>query len=304
MARKHSENIDLVKAATAGDEELCRSLLSGDADPNQLDRLKGFRPLHAAAELGSVQIAELLVSSGADIDALTDPEGPAPQEDFTALMVAVGAGQDAFVEWLLAAGADVNVNWDTDGRSSALEQAASSGNLALVERLLAAGAKVPEAVLFGAVWYGYVRVVARLLEAGANANDVSGTGKPMLVRACERPEKFVKHKEQRQIVKLLLEARANLEARDDLGSTALIAAVRAKNSELAAMLLDAGANAAALDDGGAGTLAPAVRESNYELVARLIERGADPLKRDSLGESPLDIAKQNRDKRMVALLQP
>ncbi|MFF5210925.1 ankyrin repeat domain-containing protein [Streptosporangium sp. NPDC000396] len=76
-----------------------RERLAGGFDPGQ--RLSWLRstPLHQAAQEGAVRVIELLLASGAKVDAVDD-DGATP------LWEAVRYGQDDAVRLLLAAGAD------------------------------------------------------------------------------------------------------------------------------------------------------------------------------------------------------
>lgn len=91
----------------------------------------GMTALHYAAQFGHVEVAKVLVSAGADINA-HDEKGATP------LHLAAGFNQPAGLRWLLEHGADVEAE-DSFG-NTALGQAALSGKTELVEALLAAGA--------------------------------------------------------------------------------------------------------------------------------------------------------------------
>jgi hypothetical protein len=89
----------LVHAATRGDAAIAKALLTIGADPNS--KATGSTPLYAAAWAGRVEAAECLLDAGAAVDS-TDAK------DMTALMAAVGRGDDAMAKLLLARGANVN----------------------------------------------------------------------------------------------------------------------------------------------------------------------------------------------------
>jgi ankyrin repeat protein len=158
------------------------------ANINHKDRF-GRTSLYEAAEKGTLQQVQFLISNGADINSLSSWGTP--------LNIAVKTGRKEVVEALLASGADVNL-----GRPGCtpLFSAAFKGDKAMVEILLAHGAEVnimvngrtlvedtlyrPEIVrilmrakgrdgktpLHWAVEYGKIGRVERLLRNGARIN--------------------------------------------------------------------------------------------------------------------------------------
>ena len=101
----------LHKAAREGDADRVRKLLDAGADVNvrnaDKQRLQ-YTPLHWAAHFGHLEIAELLISRGADLDA----EDPAYS---TPLYLAAEEGHPKVVEFLISKGAEVNVKTSKSG---------------------------------------------------------------------------------------------------------------------------------------------------------------------------------------------
>lgn len=102
----------------------------------------GWTALQLAALRNDFDLAETLLSAGADVNARTDT--PYRGWGLTALQVAAGHGSVALVQLLLAAGADVNAtshrdNWPV----TALQSACKGGRDETVRVLLTAGA-IPE----------------------------------------------------------------------------------------------------------------------------------------------------------------
>ena len=133
---------DLHKAAREGDADRVRKLLDAGADVNgrnsskAVKLLSGGTPLqwtslHYAAYYGHLEIAEILISRGADLDA-DDPYYSTP------LYLAVEEGHPEVVEFLISKGAKVNVKSSSSGYTP-LHRAAW-GPVALM--LLEKGAKV------------------------------------------------------------------------------------------------------------------------------------------------------------------
>lgn len=124
---------------------LIRSLLERGADPNRGDVLL------AALLQSAVDIAELLVQAGADVDRRMRSGEPA-------LVALARLGRSAMVEWMLAHGADPN-------------QRAVTGDTVL---LAAARRGLP------------ARTVRKLLQAGADRSVRDGRGRSPLDLAAER----------------------------------------------------------------------------------------------------------------------
>jgi len=93
------EDPALLEAIRDGDVATVRSLLQEEADPNAAQG-DGLSALHLASQGGSLDIAELLLSAGAEVDAKTKIGA------YTPLHVAAGAARLSIVQALLAAGAN------------------------------------------------------------------------------------------------------------------------------------------------------------------------------------------------------
>lgn len=124
--------------------ELCRELLRAGAEPNAYFRDEALRmlhtPLQAAARKGSVDIVELLLQEGSDVNA-----SARGIMGYTALQAICGLRSDLLggqerklriIRLLLAHGADVNAAPVRTGGRTALQEAAASGELAVAKLLL------------------------------------------------------------------------------------------------------------------------------------------------------------------------
>ncbi len=122
----------LYKASFTNDVEMARSLIAeGDSDVNARDA-QGSTPLHMAAVMGSAEVARLLITAGANLEARNDVGTP--------LHVAVSYGQMEVVRLLIEAGASVNAQ-DQTGRTP-LHEAVSIGKADIVSLVLERGAHV------------------------------------------------------------------------------------------------------------------------------------------------------------------
>jgi ankyrin repeat protein len=119
----------LVHAAARGDTTVLRMLLALGADPNS--ELTAGSSLYAAVWYGHLDAAELLLSHGADVDAV-DRSG------FTPLMAAASRGDDPAVRFLLEKGAQVS---QVSRCGNALDMAIAGGHRSTAVMLTEAGAR-------------------------------------------------------------------------------------------------------------------------------------------------------------------
>ena len=184
---------------------------------------------------------------------------------------AVMRGDIAAARALIQKKADVNAAQD-DG-ATALHWAVYRGNAELVDLLLRAGAKsvanregmTPLAM---AALYGNAPIVDRLLKGGVDAKSLGPNGESMVM--------FAARNGNPDVIRLLVEAGANVNAREPLrGTTALMWAVEQRHPEAVAALLKAGADPAA-KSAGAGLprnyIAPRVNTRAVEEAQKRRER--------------------------------
>lgn len=100
----------LMAAIEKGDAQVVEALLAVGADPNVCGTY-GNTPMHAAAEAGSVALAERIRAAGAALDPIE------ARADKTPLHWAAQNGQTAMVSWLADHGADAH-RLDRDGKNA------------------------------------------------------------------------------------------------------------------------------------------------------------------------------------------
>ena len=153
------------------------------------------------------------------------------------MILAAQKGDMVNMEYLMDRGLDPN-STDRDG-NSLLTIAITQGSEPLVEFLIRRKAKLEglnrngETALQLAAFKGQVGVVKRLLAAGARV-DNRGAGWPAIVYAT-----IGGHFE---VLKLLVEAKADLDVLASNGMTALMFAIQSDREEMARLLIEAGAN--------------------------------------------------------------
>ena len=171
-ARDRLGNTALILAMDSGHREVAELLLRAGVKPN----------IHEAAAIGR---AELVAELARDDARLLDSYSP---EGFTPLALAAHFGHEETVEFLLTQGANVNAVSANELGVTPLHAALYGRRVGAAKLLLACGADVtarrggkgsPRAgwtALHYAAGYGFVDLIAPLLERGAdvNARDVDG----------------------------------------------------------------------------------------------------------------------------------
>ena len=156
-------------AAMMGDLDEVRLLLSGGADVNAA-HADGMTALHWAAENAHTEMSSLLVTAGANLEAVTRIGG------YTPLHLATRKGSRGVASSLLEAGADPRAETET-GKVTPLHFAASAGEVGLTSSLIAHGVDVDvrestwgQTPLIFASSAGHLDVVHVLLSSGADAS--------------------------------------------------------------------------------------------------------------------------------------
>ncbi len=235
-------------AAHHGNTDLAQVLVSAGANVDPVTRVGQYTPLHIGARQGRGDVVKLLLAAGAHADHRAYPSGSTP------LHLAAAAGATGAMTHLLGAGADPDAVEDHWGQTP-LIFAASANRPAAIEVLLAAGAdpaattKVEDLVLRGKLdrlaRERYDDIISAFTNDGARAPTES-----------ERQTAIRAAREVQAMDSLPTEAREKEEEeekeRDEPppppsienmgGLTALLHAARQGNLEAAMALLDGGAD--------------------------------------------------------------
>jgi ankyrin repeat protein len=309
----------LLSASFSGYIQTVRTLLEHEANPNLCDSDERYVPLWLAALLGdSVECVRALLEHGADpnhellqpplatdicrashistekkivlLDCLVDNTpgldlDRADPQGRTCLMWAARLDDTALVEWLLAHNVDVCAT--SEELHTALYYAVANGNQQTIRALLTKGSPVNnvttdgETLLQLSVGKG-VEQMSLLLDAKADIELENGDNQTALNKAVEA--------EKPDVVKLLIERKANIHHRDSYGWSPIHdASYYRPNVEVVRLLADAGANLTETVNGGQTPLHLAARDARPDIVAVLLEhRGAlDIEQRTEDGETPL-----------------
>ncbi len=246
---------------------------------------RGRTPLHVAAEAQAKgEIIAYLISAGADVNA-RDRNGDTP------LHVAVRNNDRATGELLLARGADVftpNVAGESALRA-ALSRMGGRQDWVLNSNVINAADSSGNTPLHLAAEWQLTEVVAFLVEKGSDLNARNSNGETPLFNA-------VKADSSAAVTALLNGAgdkRADINARDFLGNTALHACVRwaAHNAARAIAERDTRTNGKrvlnARNLAGKTALHEAATTGNLSFTRFLLDFGADVNAADETGKTPL-----------------
>jgi ankyrin repeat protein len=273
------ETIDDKKAKLM---EAARKYVKSQQSP--ISHSKETTQLIEAVKEGNLPSVKTSLANGADIKVKN-------RKGDTLLFLAIEKGHTEIVGFLLDNGFGIN-DEDPIGRTTLLA-AAYCGHTEIVKLLLDKGAEVnPKndygfTPLMAAADNGYLEIVKLLLDKGADVNTKHKTGNTALIGAAERgfprtglfPKKRTEVNPQEQnnrmeIVKLLLDKGAEVNAKNENGYTALIAAAEFGRTEIVKLLLDRGADINARTNEGLTAIEQAKRASRTDTVQFLQKAGA------------------------------
>ncbi|KAG2487525.1 hypothetical protein HYH03_013806 [Edaphochlamys debaryana] len=142
---------------------------------------------------------------------------------------------------------------------------------------------------------GDLETVRRLL-ANPGVDSARDDGTTPLILAAERGHT--------RVVRLLLEAGADMNAATEGGDTALSLAAAEGHTEVVRLLAEAGADVNAADEEGSAPLAVAAHRGHTEVVRALLRAGAEQGAKDAEGNTALHLAASaGREEAVAALLQ-
>ena len=273
-------------AATLANVKVCRSL---DQRYEQIERgassIEINAMLFSAADKGCLDLAKLLISAGASLEA-RDRLGAKP------LARAAAAGQAELVTLFLDRGAPIDAQ-NLDG-STALYQAAEAGRLPIVRQLVEHGAdvKLPGrngiTPLSAAAYMGSAPIVEFLMDKGTDPKAIDKTEKAAIIYAAGRGFPAV--------VRLLLGRGVDVNTKYGNELTALMWAAGYSDeagvndvTEVMTLFLDHGARIDDQDNRGRTALMIAAELNHAAAVDLLLARGADKSLKDKQGKTAGDL---------------
>ncbi|NJK65101.1 MAG: hypothetical protein HC921_22440 [Synechococcaceae cyanobacterium SM2_3_1] len=283
-------------AVQSGSKEIVQFLLESGF------KVDFLHPLYEAIMLNSIEMVQLLIEYGADIERCWD-------EGITPILAAVVSGNSEIVRILVEAGADVNKT-DKYGISPIME-AAQMGRQEVYEYLVPYVSSDEYelsrvARLIGAAGKGQLSMIQRLIEDGL---DVDSSDLTYLDG--ETPLHAALVSGQYSTAKALLELGANIEARDFLGLTYLMVAAQEHNADIVQLLIEQGSNVNARDNNGNTAIMLAIGARAYTDLQRrarilttnlLLKSGAALDAVNAFGQTAIDLARESEDSELIKLL--
>ena len=245
-------------------QRIVQLLVNHGADVNLPDK-DGVTPLKHAQARGYKAIERILLAAGARLDA------GASQAIDLQMIAAAGQGDVETVKRLLAQGAGVHAR-DDHGRT-ALIAAAYRNDLAIADILIQAGADVnaqddtKQSAYLISTSEGYLELLRLALRNGADVRSTDSYNGTGLIRAADRGHV--------EIIQELLKTDIEIDHVNRLGWTALLEAIilgdgGARHTEVVRLLVEAGADVNLADSGGVTPLAHA-RQRGYSQIAAILE---------------------------------
>jgi ankyrin repeat protein len=300
-AAKRSLEISIHEAAKTGNIEVVKQRLASGVDVDAVDDEWSMTPLFFAANKGHVQVAEFLISAGADVNAKN-------RFDRTPLYRAAYWGNKEIAEILIAKGADVNTQ-PRDGTGTPLDWAnqygrpetaniirenggktkkelKAEGKLVEPSEPVAEAAKpepppvkAPDISIHDAVKKGNIEAVKQHIAAGTDVNAKGGVigGTPLYGAVA------FGHKE---IVELLIANGADVNEKGVDGITPLDLATAFRHRRAATIDL------LRKHGGKHSSILLAAEAGNVEAVKQHLDAGADVNEKDGTGRTPLDWAER------------
>lgn len=281
----------LHEAARNGDIAQVQSHFLRGANIDEIDE-DGFTPLHLAASGGHKGVAEMLIASGANVNANSR------QDRSTPLHNAVGKGHKDVVQLLIDKGA--NVNAKDNKQRTPLRLAAEGNHRDMADLLIAKGADINakqdygRTLLHNAAYAGHKDVTELLIEKGTDINAKDSFGQIPLHLAARYGHA--------NVAELLIAKGADINVKDRLGLTPLHSAALGGHSNVAQHIIAKGADVNAKQIGDITPLHLAARGGHKAMVELLLDKGAGVNAKHSDGWTPLHEAAVGGHKDVTELL--
>ncbi|MCW3098860.1 MAG: ankyrin repeat and protein 1 isoform [Chthonomonadaceae bacterium] len=280
LLRAAGAHVGLIEAIRIGDRARVLELLDSGADIEEENSVIGLTPLMAAAGCGDLELLRLLLARGADLHRVSSRHFTALTQAISGDQRAtvnflLDAGMD-----LNAPGFVGN---EYMGGHTPIFHAIQIGHQEMMRLLIARGARLDVRDVRGETplhWAADSRgpeAMEILLDAGVEMDAVDSRGWTPLMRVAFRI--LVPKDVHAAFMRLLIARGADVNIHDAEGRTILMMAAGHNNPELVEMLLDAGAEIDAVDNLGFSALTAPVLEQRDEIIALLKARGAKPRKR-------------------------
>jgi ankyrin repeat protein len=258
-ARGPEGKTPLFIAACENNVQALNALLAAGADMNDAF-VSGVTPLMVASEVGSLGAVNTLITAGADLNCADD-------RGFTAIMIAILFEKNAaVVSALIAAGADVNYVCKRMNLT-VLDMAMANESSDICAVLEEAGAKTIKELMIE---------TSDLVRAGSSG-DMEQV--QQLVKGAGKDEKnaalvIAVNDDKPPMVKCLLASGADPDAKYGFLNVLMVACIHG-NADIVRALLDAGADITAKDEDGKTALQHAAKHKHRDIVALLLAKAKE-----------------------------
>jgi ankyrin repeat protein len=276
----------LHQAVVSGDVAKAEAILKGDKRPLVERDSAGTPLLVLAVKQGDPAMVEMLIRSGADVDA----------SNGSPLLWAAQNGREDMVRLLLDKGAQINQG--DSAFKTPLAYAREAGHTAVADLLLARGATMEdhESRAFFAVIGGNKARMEAMRADGVNVNALAPHGYPLICIAAQGGHV--------DMAEFLISQGADVNAgHPQLGCTPLHGAAQEGKAEMARFLLSKGAKISATDMSGATPLHTAAWWGRADAAQVLIASGANMNATDQKGQTPLAVALERKNNEVAELLR-
>ena len=289
-------------AASENNVTLTEALVEKKADLN-VPNTKGFSPLKIAAKRGNGEVLEVLLESGANPNFIGKK-----LPGFSPLNNAVQFGQFDCAKLLIKHGAHLV---DKNMTNTVLHSAAYGGHAHIVEYLIkVVGMDVNQrnnadrTSLFQSITQGHNSVAKVLLHLGADPNVRLGKDSETLLHVAVREER-------KEIVRMLLEAKAKPDEPLKDGATPLMMAVKNDNADYIPLIMAHGITLAKKDNQG-NTVFHHAAKNNSRASAKYLLRRIGVMKgitqehqlyknANNDGDTPYYVAVNNRNEAVLKI---
>ncbi|CVL06292.1 related to ankyrin [Fusarium mangiferae] len=301
------EGVSLHISVEDGSDEITELLISRGADVSVVDG-DGRTALNVASMIGNTKVARQLIDSGADVSHET-------RDGFTPLSMACSRGHVELAKLLIKSGADVNQVLANGYRP--LFQAVWHNQSELAELLIDEGAELLDgfqldgrmfSLLSVAAGKGYLNTVKTLISKGVNPMDA----RPLLLAAsyggCGGFSDFIDENpgfprsDYHQVLQLLLQSGADVNASDELGHSPLYMASHYGFTDAVETLIKNGAYMDIKSASGETPLHCGSRRGHFAVAQLLMQNGADIGSKDNCGRTPLHHACRSGNLEVVKLV--
>ncbi|XP_071572585.1 uncharacterized protein [Temnothorax nylanderi] len=236
--------------------------------------------LHLAASKGRKDVVKVLMTRGADVDAIT-------VNNLTPLCFATREGYDEIVEILIAGGANVNVK--STENVTPLHLAAVNGHGKVVKVLLDNKANINvkdnnnKTPVELAVTYGHLQVVKLLLQYEKTDMDAKDNDNWTILHIASQESNL-------EMVKYLVDKGCDVNAKNDFGSKPVHIAATEGYKDTVEFFLSKGLSINDRDAFNQTLLHYAASNGQLEVAKYLISQGADINAKDANGATPMHVA--------------